>query len=907
MRMTRHVFGAVSSMGCANVGIRAIASDYEAKYGLDCGEVVRNSFYVDDCLHSVADPEIAIDLITRLCGMFSEGCVELAKFVSSSRKVIESIDQSLVAEKVKVNLADTVIERALGVVWDVTSDCFTYDVSIDLSGNVTRRKILSIVSSVFDPLGLVSPFILIGKQLLQELCVAGLDWDDKVQPEIETRFKRWIHMTSSLHIIRIPRCYKPKFLSKFSVEIHTFCDGSTVGYGACSYLRLVPESGSCHVKLVFSKSRVTPVKPITVPRVELCAATLAVRMSLMVERELKYENVKQFYYCDSKVVLGYINNSTKRFHVFVANRVGFIQANTNWTQWSHIDGKRNPADWASRGAAPRQLVESDWFEGPIWLKDPGETTPKDLQEYQLNEDDEEVKNVTVHVTVTTNTFYSDRLAKFSCFRKLIRVVVMVLKWIRKLRCKDQLPTSTEETYNAKLAVIRLVQQESLADVHASLVSKSKSESSLSKKFNLFIDSNGIIRIGGRLKRSSQDFDVKFPILIPKDSYFAEVIARYCHGLVFHQGRGLTLNCIRQSGFFIIGGSFVVRKIINKCVSCIRLRGQAATQKMADLPKDRLERADPFEYCGVDFFGPFFVKCRRSIVKYYGCLFTCLYSRAVHVEVCASLSTDSFILALRRFIAMRGPVKRIRCDRGTNFIGASNELKEEMEKIQEENVRQFMLQNDADIQFVFNPPSASHFGGVFERQIGAIRRVFEGILQEFGSSLNAESLTTFLYEATAIVNARPLACVNINDETLEPLTPNHLLTGKARIVVSPPGTFVKDDMYLIKHWRRVQYLANLFWTRWRSEYLSKYHQRSKWTTTTPNFQPGDIVLVIDDALPRSKWKMGRLVSVNISEDSNVRSARVKIVSSTENKLSSTELDRPIHKLIRLVSTGPTPRQ
>ena len=165
-----------------------------------------------------------------------------------------------------------------------------------------------------------------------------------------------------------------------------------------------------------------------------------------------------------------------------------------------------------------------------------------------------------------------------------------------------------------------------------------------------------------MTRATEAFEVKFPIIIPKASYFAHVIIRYCHGLVFHQGRGITINCIRQSGFFIVGASTLVRSIIYNCVTCIRLRGSTTTQKMADLPVDRLERSCPFDYSGVDFFGPFFVKCRRSTVKYYGCLFTCLYSRAVHVEVCASLSTDSFILALRRFIAIRGPIKRIRCDR-----------------------------------------------------------------------------------------------------------------------------------------------------------------------------------------------------------------------------------------------------
>ena len=306
MRMTRHVFGAVSSMGCANVGIRAIAEDYQEKYGRDCGEVVRNSFYVDDCLHSVATPETAIDLISRLCLMFSEGRVELAKFVSSSSEVLSSIDQTLVAEKAKVNFADTLIERALGVVWNVSSDVFTYDVSIDLSGSVTRRKILSIVSSVFDPLGLVSPYILIGKRILQDLCVSDIGWDDGVAPELESRFKKWMQKLSSLQMINIARCYKSPQMKDFQVEIHTFCDGSSVGYGACSYLRLVPTHDSAEVKLVFAKSRVAPVKPMTIPRLELCKAVLAVRISLMIDKELQYSDVRHFYYTDSKVVIGYI-------------------------------------------------------------------------------------------------------------------------------------------------------------------------------------------------------------------------------------------------------------------------------------------------------------------------------------------------------------------------------------------------------------------------------------------------------------------------------------------------------------------------------------------------------------------------------------------------------------------------
>ena len=299
-----------------------------------------------------------------------------------------------------------------------------------------------------------------------------------------------------------------------------------------------------------------------------------------------------------------------------------------------------------------------------------------------------------------------------------------------------------------------------------------------------------------------------------------------------------------------------------------------------------------------FFGPFLVKSRRSTVKYYGCLFTCLYSRAVHVETCCSLSSDSFLLALRRFISLRGPIVHIRCDKGTNFVGASNELKDEMKKLNCDQIRQFLLDNNGDIDFKFNPPSASHFGGVFERQIGSIRRVFDGILAEFGSVLNPESLATFLYEASAIVNSRPLSCVNIHDETLEPLTPNHLLTGKSRVVVSPPGSFTKDDTYLIKHWRRVQYLANLFWTRWKHEYLISLQKRSKWTNSTPNIKVGDVVLLVDNTAPRNHWKLARVVDANPSPDNLVRSVKIK-VSSKDGEASL--LDRPINKLVLFVSS------
>ena len=179
------------------------------------------------------------------------------------------------------------------------------------------------------------------------------------------------------------------------------------------------------------------------------------------------------------------------------------------------------------------------------------------------------------------------------------------------------------------------------------------------------------------------------------------------------------------------------------------------------------------------------------------MFTCLYSRAIHIEVCTDLSSDSFILSLRRFISIRGPVSSIRCDQGTNFVGASNELKFCLENMQQGPVKSFLLSKNWEIEFVFNPPSAFHFDGAFERQIGSIRKVLSGLLLEQSSSLSDECLTTLLHEVSAIINCRPLSHVNLSDSCIEPLTPNHLLTQKSRLTVSPPGSFVRQDLYLPK--------------------------------------------------------------------------------------------------------------
>ena len=335
--------------------------------------------------------------------------------------------------------------------------------------------------------------------------------------------------------------------------------------------------------------------------------------------------------------------------------------------------------------------------------------------------------------------------------------------------------------------------------------------------------------------------------------------------------------IRSRGYFILGLTRCVKSIIHGCVTCKKLRGRPVEQKMADLPADRAAPSGPFRNVGCDCFGPFNVKNGRKEEKRYGVLFTCLSCRAAHIEMAYELSTDSFLSAFRRFVCIRGPVDELRCDHGTNFVGGEKELLK------------------MGTEMLFSQPKASHAGGVWERMIGSARRILEGILIQHSTRLNDESLLTMFAETTAILNSRPLTAIIENDYELEPLTPNHLIMMKSKVVTTPL-TLTSDpaDLYAINRWKRVQHLADLFWTRWKREILQLHHSRAKWNTVRKNIEVDDIVLIVDESCHRSHWKLARVVKTKTSSDGLVRSVTVMLPNRSK-------LDRPIQKLVYLMKS------
>jgi hypothetical protein len=475
-----------------------------------------------------------------------------------------------------------------------------------------------------------------------------------------------------------------------------------------------------------------------------------------------------------------------------------------------------------------------------------------------------------------------------------------------LRLKDQLRglktctgnLSLEELQRAETEIWQTIQAAYFRDIFTLLKSgKNVPAKHIFACLNPFIDEQGLLRVGGRLSRATISFDTKYPIIVPKNCHVGVLLMRDTHCKLGHLGVSTMLSSLRQK-YWIVGARVMAKRLVHECVPCRRRHGRTSSQLMADLPKERLTSNEkPFTSVGLDCFGPIMVSRGRgrSLEKRYGLIFTCLSSRAVNIKVVHSPDTDSFLSALSRFMARSDAVKLIRSDNGTNFTSGHKELRASISEWNKAS--EFWLQQRG-VEWKFQPPSASHFGGVWEREIRTIRQVLDGLLNEQLIKMSDERLSALMCEIENIPNNRPFTELS-ND--LEPLTPNHLLLADTGVTF-PPGLFSEHDLYAKRRWRQVQYLADIFWSRWRKEYLPLLQKRQKWTTQREPHKVGDLVLVVDQLLPRNQWSTGRIVEVIADKQGAVRSAKIVVakIKRDKSKLTSSTVvvERPVVKLILL---------
>lgn len=928
-RMVVHLFGATSSPSCANFALRRCAENHQERFSPEASQTVMRNFYVDDCLKSVESEDKAVALIQEVRALCALGGFKVTKWISNSRTVLASVPEDERATGVKdLDLDKDLlpIERALGVQWCVESDVLKFRVTIQKKV-LTRRGLLSMVSSVYDPLGILSPIILPVKGILQELCMRKHGWDDDMPDSLVMQWEHWMAGLHQLSDLEVKRCVKAHDLGRAtSARLHHFADASEKGYGVCTYLVLKNEKHQAHCAFIMGKARVAPLKTVTIPRLELTAATVAAKMDKMVQAELDMDLEESVFWSDSTTVLRYIRNESARYRTFVANRITAIREQSRVSQWRYVGSSSNPADHASRGCTVEAFLKaSEWLSGPEFLLRPEDAWP-DLPDgiSQPLVNDLEVKEAAVFTVVSENT--EDTVLKFihhySSWYRLKRAVAWLVKFKNTLKLLSQRrkeflstleeksldhgrnkrelerkmaevkaslrvsPPSLHDVWEAELEIVRISQRTAFSNEIAMLEQgKLVSKSSPLYRLSPVLQDN-IVRVGGRLNRAVMPEESKNPAILAKGMHIAPLILREIHEEVGHNGRNHMLSKLRQK-FWIPKPHVVIRKILSQCVTCRRLHGAASGQIMADLPKERiLPDEPPFTSVGVDYFGPFDIKRGRTSLKRYGVIFTCLAVRAVHIEVASSLDTDSCIHALRRFVARRGQVSVIRSDNGTNFVGAERELRQAIQALDKERIEAEMMQKN--IRWIFNPPSASHHGGVWERQIRSVRKILNSVVKQ--QTLDEEGLQTLMCEVEAIINSRPLTRVSDDPNDLEPLTPNHLLLLKTKPLI-PPGVFDQKDTYSRRRWRQVQYMAELFWKRWTKEYLPDLQQRQKWLQPRRNVAVNDIVLVIDDSAPRSSWIMGRVIETIADSKGRVRQVQVKT--------STNVLLRPITKLCLLL--------
>ncbi|XP_076832060.1 uncharacterized protein LOC143477359 [Brachyhypopomus gauderio] len=898
-RMKVHVFGNSPSPAVAIYGLRKAALFGEKEHGAEAKQFIMRNFYVDDGLSSFPSEGEAISVLKSTKVMLAESSIKLHKIASNSRVVMDAFPPEERAKNL-VDLELTVdplpLQRSLGLTWNLQSDTFTFRVSREQKP-FTRRGILSTVNGLYDPLGYVSPVTIQGKALVRELSTENAEWDDPLPALKEEQWKLWTDSLCELEQLQIHRTYVPISLCSAKYrEICVFSDASTMAISAVAYLKATDTEGNSHVGFLMGKSKLAPHPPHTIPRLELCAAVLATEMAELIIDELDIDIHKITFYTDSRIVLGYIHNTSRRFYVYVANRVARIRRSTSPEQWQFVSTEHNPADHGTRSVPAAVLKDTSWLKGPAFLSRDTYSQPEafDLIDPDADKDIRPQQVTAFTVKVSEGGLGSHRFERFSSWKTLSRALAKLIHKVRScLKCLD---SKTDALTQAKLIIIRNAQHDAFAEEfkHVSRGDVLPKSSPL-RKLNPVVDADGLLRLGGRISLADIPWEEKHPIIVPKKHHIATLLVRHYHEQVAHQGRHLTEGAVRSAGLWLIGGKRLVSNIIRKCVICNKLRGRMEEQNMSNLPAERLNPGPPFTNVGVDVFGPWIISARRTRGgiaenKRWAVIFTCLVSRAVHIEVLESLSSSSFVSALRRFTAVRGPVHLFRSDRGTNFVGACKEL-----KINSEDPKLTTYLQDRGSTWTFNPPHSSHMGGVWERMIGVARRILDALLLKTKTlHLTHEVLVTLMSEVMAIMNARPLVPVSSDPDMPTVLSPAMLLTQKIDPVSPPPGEYNLKDLYS-KQWKQVQALADAFWKRWRQEYLTSLQPRRKWHVDKPNLSEGDVVLLKDTQVKRNEWPVGVVVNAIPSKDSKVRKVDIRVVRQGNQKVYS----RPVSEVILLI--------
>lgn len=728
---------------------------------------------------------------------------------------------------------------------------------------------------------------------MQKLWSCNCTWDGIIPMEIAKEWQMFKEQLQQFNEIRIPRWIKMTGASQ--LQLHAFCDASIKAYAAAIYSRTIDENQRIQVNLLIAKTRVAPIKPVTLPRLELCGAVLLYRLLKQVIEDMKVHKVKCFAWCDSQIVLSWLKRPANQWTTFVANRIGELQENEINCKWNYIPSKENPADHATRGITPSNLLNCEmWWHGPRWLT----ATEERWQETKLEDFNTilETRGQKATKTMLIIKFGEEVFSRASSWERLLNITAYCLRFIHNCKNPKQREISKltyRELKMSKIRILKLTQRTSFIEELKRLrQNKEVSKTSAIFKLAPIIDDDGILRVGGRLINSSMPTNRAHPIILPKKGQTTEVLIDYFHRISLHGGPQLVLTTLRIHGFWIINGMHTIKGRLQRCTICARYRRYKQGQLMGNLPSVRITKARPYQNVGIDYAGPITIKMSKhrgsKLYKGYICIIICMAVKAIHLEAVSDLTTEAFIAALRRFMARRGIPAAIYSDNGTNFTGANKYLNK---VIQDATSAAEKESRPKGIEWHFIPPYTPHMGGLWEATVRSVKYHLRRTMQSMHNTiLPHEELSTLLAQIEACVNSRPL-CPNPEDATsLEPLTPGHFIVGTS-LLAFPEEEKDQTELSLHNRWKLIQQLRQHFWKRWSTEYILQLQQRQKWCSKKPNLEIGQVVILKDDNLPPQRWKLGRIIQTHLGTDGHARVVTVQTQTDT--------IKRPIHKLCPLI--------
>ncbi|XP_071653060.1 uncharacterized protein [Temnothorax longispinosus] len=793
----------------------------------------------------------------------------------------------------------------LGLRWHPHEDQFAYSKQLTQLEAITKRSVLSLAARLFDPLEWLAPTTVLAKILFQSIWLLGLDWDTQLP---DTDVRRWLEFQTGLPLLETIRVSRWLRSDQEGVrrELHGFADASEKAYAAVIYLRTESSSGEVAVSLVAAKTKVAPLKQVSLPRLELNAVALLVRLADHARRVLKIEEDPTHLWTDATVVLGWIRGHPASWKTYVANRVSEIQLTLPVgitfpdACWHHVPGRENPADCASRGLLPRELVEHPlWWQGPAWLR--SETGPWTAP---LDDDipvDLPERRSHIHA-VATATEEPEMLTRHSSLTSLSRTTAWCRRWLRCLRARrptnEKQPDASagpaltrEELNDAIVGWIGSVQSRHFKGETTALRKSSPlpARSSIAP-LSPFLDERGLLRVGGRLKNTMLAYDARHPVILPGPSHLTRLIVEACHRRTLHGGVQMTLGALRQE-YWVPRGRTLVKGCLRRCVTCVRWWAASPQPLMGSLPGPRVTPARPILNTGVDYAGPVWLRTSKGrgqrASKAFIVVFVCLCSRAVHLDVASDYTADAFLAALRRFVSRRDLCQMLYSDRGTNFVGADAQLRNLFSAGGQEGRRIVERVAEERISWRFNLPAAPNFGGIWEAAVKSTKHHLRRVIGE--ATLTYEEMATLLSQVEACLNSRPLQALTDDPEDLSPLTPGHFLIGSALSVVPEPS-LTEEKTARLSRWQQVQQMRDHFWARWSREYLQTLAHRPKWLKADAEVRAGRLCLVRSETTPPTKWPLARIEELLSGDDSQVRVVKVRTAAST--------LTRPVSKLVLL---------